>query len=72
MSVTFPKTSTAEYTDLRRIVTRNCTCPVPPTGAPAVEQTCSAHQLITDQRLLNHLLFVRANRRRYVHGERWM
>ncbi len=54
---------------LRQCVREHCTCP-PGQGA-WIEQQCSAHQMLADQRMLDHLAFARGLRDRYIDSE-WM
>jgi hypothetical protein len=49
--------SREEYARLCQAIDQNCTCSIPdPAGC--IIDCCSAHALLDDQRMLDHLLFV--------------
>jgi hypothetical protein len=47
--------SAQEFWRLRKAISRNCSCQKPTTGPVAVQ--CAAHQMLTDQCVLDHLLY---------------
>jgi hypothetical protein len=55
-----------EWSDLNRAVANNCTC----RGWPYyLDPTCTAHQLLDEQRSLDRLLFERRIANRLLHEE---
>lgn len=51
-----------ELADLRSAVQHNCTCEI---GQP----TCPPHEMLTDQRILGHLVFARRVAQAWLEGE---
>ncbi len=47
--------SAHEFWRLRKAISKNCSCPKPTTG-PGPGR-CAAHQMLTDQCVLDHLLY---------------
>jgi len=59
--------SRAELRRLRRAIRRNCGCPS--AGAGAHEPDCEVNAVLSDQCVLDHLLYVYRERIRFMRGE---
>jgi hypothetical protein len=57
----------ADLRDLRTALEHNCTCPNQANARPG--NTCPAHALMTDQRVMDHLAFVAQYRTLWVDQE---
>jgi hypothetical protein len=65
MAVTFNGTQT-EAAELNSAVLHNCDCQRTPFG---MGPKCPSHEMLNDQRALDHLLFIRRLRERLVREE---
>lgn len=57
----------AELVRLAVAIDNYCDCPKAADGT--VSRTCAAHQLLNDQRTMDHLAFVATVREHYLRGE---
>lgn len=58
--------SLREFGKLSTAIADNCECRIYPYDSAYV---CSAHRMLQDQNVLNHLAFVRQQRERIIDGE---
>lgn len=58
--------SLSEFGKLCTAIAGNCECRIEPTNSAYV---CSAHRMLRDQYVLDHLAFVRQQRERIIDGE---
>lgn len=58
--------SDAERDDLNKALMRNCDC----AEVEGIMRQCQAHSLLSDSRVLNHLVYVRRNAGIYI-GSEW-
>ena len=59
----------AELARLKGAVAQYCSCRARPAGFATVVEVCSAHGMLRDQRLLDHLVFAYRARARFERGE---